>query len=204
MALPPRAKRAGSKISLDEGSSQARRRLLECLLGSPLLTFGGLHRVLANTPESSSPEPSSLMYADFLQSLSQGDEAITHVQSALNVFDFDTVARQKLSPAHYGYLATGTDNDATVRANRAGFEGFQLRARRLTGLEQVDTSVQLFDESWETPIALSPIGNENAFHPDGALAVASAARKQRQDDEIARARSGHGALLFWDEMPLMT
>ena len=53
-------------------------------------------------------------------------EVISSVNEAINVFDFHAVAREKLPPGHYGHLATGTDDDATVRANR---EGFRVRVK---------------------------------------------------------------------------
>ena len=39
---------------------------------------------------------------------------------ALNVFDFEPAAKKALaaSPAHFGYLASGVDDDGTLRANR--------------------------------------------------------------------------------------
>lgn len=118
------------------------------------------------------------MYSEILEALSQGELPIDSPQEAINVFDFEAAARERLSPAHYGYLATGTDNDATVRANRGGFDRFRLRPRRLTGVDSVDTSIELFGVKWKKPIALSPVGNERAFHPEGAIAVARAAREK--------------------------
>jgi len=37
-------------------------------------------------------------------------------------------------------------------------------------------SVELFGERWESPIVISPAGSQRAFHPQGELAVANAAR----------------------------
>jgi len=106
----------------------------------------------------------------------RSDDVIASVGDALNVFDFEPVARRNLPPAHYGYLATGVDDDATVRANRAGFSRFQLRARRLVDVSRLDTSISLLGATWKTPIALAPVSGLRAFHPEGELAVARAAR----------------------------
>ena len=45
---------------------------------------------------------------------------ITSPKEAINVSDFKAAARKALPPAHFGYLATGVDDDATLRANREG------------------------------------------------------------------------------------
>jgi isopentenyl diphosphate isomerase/L-lactate dehydrogenase-like FMN-dependent dehydrogenase len=100
---------------------------------------------------------------------------IASPNDALNVLEFEPIARQTLPPAHYGYLATGVDDDATLRANRTGFSRFQIRTRRLVDVSRIDTSTELFGTTWKTPIVLAPVGSQKAFHPDGEVASARAA-----------------------------
>jgi isopentenyl diphosphate isomerase/L-lactate dehydrogenase-like FMN-dependent dehydrogenase len=107
------------------------------------------------------------------------DPLITSAGQALDVFDFERVARANLPPAHLGYLATGVDGDATLRANAAGFEHYSLRVRRLVGVADPDMSVTLFGTTWNSPIVLDPVGSQRAFHPDGELATARAARSRK-------------------------
>ena len=54
-----------------------------------------------------------------------------------------------------------------------------MRVRRLVDVGQVDTSVTLFGVKYDTPIVLAPVSSQKAFHPDGELAVARAARATR-------------------------
>jgi FMN-dependent dehydrogenase len=74
-----------------------------------------------------------------MRALGQADEPlITSADQAADVFDFERVARANLPPAHFGYLATGVDGDATLHANAAGFEHYGLRVRRgQAGVEKV-------------------------------------------------------------------
>lgn len=108
----------------------------------------------------------------------QDTSPITDPKNAINVFDFQEAAKATLPIAHYGYLATGTNDDGTVRANRAGFDKFQLRVRRLVDISHIDTSIELMGTKWETPIIIAPTGSQKAFHPEGEVAVARAARAQ--------------------------
>ncbi len=101
-------------------------------------------------------------------------QRIASPDEAINVFDFQVVAEQVLPPAHYGYLATGVDGDETLRANRDGFQQFDLRARRLVDVSNIDTSVELLGVRWDTPIVLAPVGSQKAFHAEGEMAVARA------------------------------
>jgi isopentenyl diphosphate isomerase/L-lactate dehydrogenase-like FMN-dependent dehydrogenase len=66
-----------------------------------------------------------------------------------------------------------------MRANREGYERFQIRARRLVDISKVDTSMQLFGRSWETPIFMSPVGGHRTYNPEGELATARAAKSKR-------------------------
>jgi isopentenyl diphosphate isomerase/L-lactate dehydrogenase-like FMN-dependent dehydrogenase len=58
-------------------------------------------------------------------------------------------------------MATGVDDDGTLRANREGFSRFHLRPRRLVDVSSIDMSVELFGERWNTPILLCPAGRRS-------------------------------------------
>ena len=157
------------------GEINARRRFLGFLAASPLLLGGSLiHGPLAKLL-SSRPEDEKGM-REALESIAQGENLITSPDQALDVMDFEPVARKALPPAHWGYLATGVDDDATVRANREGFSHLSIRARRMIDVSKIDTSVHLFGTKWPSPIVLAPVSAQKAFHPDGEIASAKAAR----------------------------
>jgi isopentenyl diphosphate isomerase/L-lactate dehydrogenase-like FMN-dependent dehydrogenase len=99
---------------------------------------------------------------------------------ALDVFDFEAMARHVLPPAHWGYMATGSDGEETLRANPAGFARYQLRVRRFVDVSRIDTSATLFGQTFASPIMLCPVGSQRAFHADGELAAARAARTRNQ------------------------
>lgn len=109
----------------------------------------------------------------------QPSKPLANPKDALNVMDFEEAARKALSPAHWGYMATGVDDDGTLRANREGFRRYQLRPRRLAGVGEPDLKVELFGTVWDTPIFLCPVGSQKAFHPEGEVAVARAAKAKR-------------------------
>ena len=113
-----------------------------------------------------------------LQALSQAslNDVIGSPADALSVLDFEAAARKALPPAHWGYMTTGVDDDATLRANREGFAHYQIRPRRLVDVRKVDTSTELFGSTWGTPIVLAPVGGHKMFHPEGEIAVARAAK----------------------------
>ena len=149
---------------MNHNKLDARRNFLRFLAGSPLL---------ASLPTA----PGFCNELD-LENAALSD-LISEANEAIDVFDFERVAQQELPPAHWGYLKTGVDDDGSVRANRRAFSKYYLRPRRLVDVSKIDMSVELFGTKWETPIALCPAGSQGAFHDDGELAVAEAAKKKR-------------------------
>ena len=155
--------------------TETRRRFLRMLAVSPL--FAGshfLHSALADLL-AASVIPDGKAFAA-LEMFQQNDDVISSPDQAFDVMDFEAAARKALPPAHFGYLATGVDDDGTMRANRDGYSRLQIRSRRLVDVENIDMSVLLFGTTWSSPIVISPIGSQKAFHPEGEIAVARAAR----------------------------
>ena len=159
-------------------------------------------RFLAATPFAVSPALAvSDNFLRFLGAMEESQPEVKNPKDALDVMDFEPLARKVLPPAHFGYLATGVDDDRSVQANRDGFQYFEIRARRLVDVEKVDTSVKLFGTSYPSPIFACPESSMRAFHPDGEIAVARAARAQNRlqilstvatasIDEVTAAREG--------------
>ena len=154
-----------------------RRRFLKYLAASPLLAYWGLNSGRASIAQTPDQGP---LDQEIVDAFAQDISVIPSPDKALNVFDFEMVARGILPPAHYGYLMTGVDDDATMGANREDFTKYQLRARRLVDVRQIDTSTDLFGEKWNTPIVIAPVASQQAFHGDGEIAVAQAAKSREQ------------------------
>ncbi len=100
-------------------------------------------------------------------------------KDALDVMDFEPIARKKLPLAHWGYMATGVDDDRTLKMNREAFHHYQLRARRLVDVASVDLKTEVLGAPWDVPFYISAVGSQRAFHPDGELATARAAKAKK-------------------------
>jgi len=151
--------------------TESRRRFLEFLAGSPLLAWPGLAGFAADGPLAPSKLPDPIMWAPM-----RTEDLIASPKDAINVFDFEPVARKNVPPAHFGYMASGIDDEVTLRANREGFLKFQLRPRRLVDVSKVDTSTEILGVRYANPIIVAPVGGQKSFHPEGEVAVARGAR----------------------------
>jgi 4-hydroxymandelate oxidase len=109
----------------------------------------------------------------------------------INVFDFMAPARQKLSKAHWEFLMTGVEGNLTRQANTDGYRLFQIRPRRFENTTQIDTSIELFGRRYPFPIFLAPAGSQRAFHKEGELTVARAARARGTEMILSGVASSH-------------
>jgi len=150
--------------------TESRRRFLKFLAASPLIALWNPIGSIEESIAAALQKPGGpALDEPALQKL------IASPDQALNVFDFEAVAKQTLPPAHWGYMATGVDDDATLRANRAGLARLQIRPRRLVDVTRIDTSTEIFGVKWKTPIIVCPVGTQRAFHREGEIATAKAA-----------------------------
>jgi 4-hydroxymandelate oxidase len=171
----------------------SRRRFLKFLAASPV--FRSLHLPAGWTQGVLSGRTD----LGALQEAVADEPTIASAEDAINIMDFEAVARKKLPPAHFGYLATGVDDDATIRANREGYSRIQLRVRRLTDIRTPDLSITILGYKWTSPLFCCPVSSQKAFHPEGELAVAKAAKGHLQimstlsttsPEDLNAARSG--------------
>lgn len=136
-----------------------RRAFLKLLAASPLLAgVPYIGQALAQTPT--------------LQGI---DSLVANAPDALDVFDLEAVARRNIPPAHWGYLAAGVDGEETLRANQQAFSRYQLHTKRFVDLSKMGMSLDLFGTTYKSPIFLSPLGAQRAFHPEGEIGSAKAA-----------------------------
>jgi 4-hydroxymandelate oxidase len=151
-------------------SSYHRRAFLRFLAGSPYVAaLGGIEAFAQQAPEVAG--------------------VIADPKEALNVMDFEEAAHRRVLPGHWAYMASGVDDDVTLRANREGYKHIELRPRRLRDATKVDMRTELFGVAYNSPIYTCPTGGERSFAPDGELAVARATKARGTMQVLSTATS---------------
>lgn len=138
----------------------SRRAVLSGLAALPVLTG----RALAGEPVAPS------------RAFLKAPPPVTAADQVLDIMEFEALAREALPPAHFGYIATGNDDDRTVARNQDAYLRYEIRARRFVDVSRIDTSLLVYGVAWPMPIYLSAVSGQRAFHPDGELGTARAAR----------------------------
>jgi 4-hydroxymandelate oxidase len=138
----------------------SRRRLLQFLAASPLFAQAAFsRRALA---EAFRPQdPAEWAPRDL-------DNLIADPAQALDVFDFEPVMKKNVPPAHFGYMATGADDEMTLRANRESFKKFELRPRRLTDVSKIDMSADILGNHLQILSTVANASIEDAIAARGA------------------------------------
>lgn len=152
-----------SAAIMSKSTSASRRKLIKYFAASPYVAaLGGVAAFFERTGLAQNAQPTQ--------------DVITSPAGAFDVFDFEEAAHRKVMQGHWAYMASGVDDDLTLRANREVFKHVQLRPRRLHDATKVDMRVDFFGTTYNSPIFFCPTGGEKSFFPDGELAVARSAK----------------------------
>ena len=119
----------------------------------------------------------------------------------INVFEYEALAQSKMDPAHWDFFAGGSDDEVTLRSNRAALERIRLRPRVLVDVSMIDTHTSVLGTPVSMPLLVAPTAMHCLAHPEGECATAQAAGRAntlmiasttatRSLEEIAQAASG--------------
>ena len=93
----------------------------------------------------------------------------------INLYDFETRAREILPDAVWNRVAGGAEDEITLRRNREALERLTLRPRVLRDVAERDLSVTVMGRSISFPVMIAPAGSQGTVHAAGDLATARAA-----------------------------
>jgi len=94
---------------------------------------------------------------------------------ALNLFDLEQLAKDKLPQSAHDYFASGAWDEVTLRENRAAFERIKVHYRVLADVSRRNLATSLFGQKISMPILIAPTAFQKLAHPDGELATVRAA-----------------------------
>lgn len=98
-------------------------------------------------------------------------------QTAVNLVEYQELARSRLPAMSYDYLAGGAGDEIALCGNRRAFERWALVPRILTGAQDVDLSLSVLGRRVSMPVLLSPVAYHRLAHDEGEVATARAAHE---------------------------
>lgn len=97
--------------------------------------------------------------------------------SALNIFELEQLAKEKLPAIAYDYYRSGAWDEVTLKANREAYEKIKIHYKVLVDVSNRDLSTTLFGQKVSFPILIAPTAFHKLAHPEGEVATARAAVK---------------------------
>ncbi len=98
------------------------------------------------------------------------------LRRALDLDDFQRLARSRLPQAVYGYVANGSEAGAALQNNRAAFADLHMVPRVLRDVSKRSQETVLFGRRYAAPFGIAPMGAAAVVAFDGDNRMARAAR----------------------------
>jgi (S)-3,5-dihydroxyphenylglycine transaminase len=89
--------------------------------------------------------------------------------------DYAELARERLAPDVWDFIAGGSGDERTLAANREAFDRVRLVPRVLTGAGKPATGTTILGRTWSAPIGIAPVAYHTLADPEGECATARAA-----------------------------
>ncbi|KAH7160396.1 FMN-dependent dehydrogenase [Dactylonectria estremocensis] len=83
-------------------------------------------------------------------------------------------AKKAMSPEGFNYVYGGASEGSTMDANRLAFRQWKLIPRMMRPTLPRDLRVNLFGETYESPVLMAPVGVQSAYHQDKEMGLAAA------------------------------
>lgn len=89
--------------------------------------------------------------------------------------DDERLARERLAPDVWDWIAGGAGEERTLAANTEAFDHLRLLPRMLTGAQAPDPATKVFGTPWSAPVGVAPMAYHTLADPAGELATVRAA-----------------------------
>ncbi|GAA5098314.1 FMN-dependent L-lactate dehydrogenase LldD [Bartonella acomydis] len=96
-----------------------------------------------------------------------------------STFDYRKAAKHRLPPFLFHYIDGGAYAEETMRRNCTDLQALALRQRILMQIGEVDLSTKIFDQKFDLPIILAPVGLTGMYARRGEVQAARAAVAKR-------------------------
>lgn len=92
-----------------------------------------------------------------------------------NIADLRLAARRRLPRGLFEYVDRGTEEEVSLRNNRAAFDTLHFVPRPLVDVANRSMKTTVLDQSWAAPFAIAPTGLAGMLWHQGEIAMARAA-----------------------------
>ena len=95
---------------------------------------------------------------------------------AFNIFDLREQALRRVPRGLFEFVDRGTEDEVSLKNNRAVFDSIRFRTRTLRDVSKRTTEATIFGQTHKMPLVIAPTGTAGLMWYEGELALARAAR----------------------------
>src|SRR5574341_1821471 len=97
------------------------------------------------------------------------------VAKAYNIADLRKMALKRVPKGRFEFVDRGTEDEVSLRNNRAVFDRIRLKPRTLVDVSKRSQEITLFGRQHKMPIGIAPTGTAGLMWYEGEIALARAA-----------------------------
>lgn len=103
-------------------------------------------------------------------------EKLTFIPNDLvSLKDYERYAKERMSINSLAYVCSGAGDEITFKRNEEAFQEIYLEANTLEDLSEANTKIELFGQTYDSPIILAPVAYQKLVDINGEIATAQAA-----------------------------
>jgi L-lactate dehydrogenase (cytochrome) len=137
-------------------------------------TLPGSRRLGAAFP-AEAPAEAPAVAAAAVETEADEDE-VPDISQMINVWDFEDVAKKKVTPEAWAYLMSGADDELAFRENHAAFHRVFLKPRVLVDVENIDMSTTVLGSKVSIPMYVTATALGRLYHEGGETTLAKGAK----------------------------
>lgn len=93
----------------------------------------------------------------------------------ISLHDWEELARRRIEPAAFDYVAGGAGDELTIADNRAAFARWRIMPRALVPDAGARLATTVLGQAVAAPIMVAPFAYQGVLHPDAEVATATGA-----------------------------
>merc|ERR1719359_1477529 len=99
------------------------------------------------------------------------EEDIPDLSQMVNCWDFEMIAKKKVTKEAWAYLMSGADDELCFRENHAAFHRVMLKPKVLVDVDKIDYSTTVLGCKMSIPIYITSCALGRLYHEDGEMCL---------------------------------
>jgi len=125
-----------------------------------------------STPQESDKTENEEVVEDVEEEVAvEEEDEIPDISQMVNVWDFELIAKKKVTKEAWAYLMSGADDELCFRENHAAFHRVILKPKVLVDVDKIDYSTTVLGCSMSIPLYVTSCALGRLYHEDGEMCL---------------------------------